>query len=171
MSTDDLMHTAIHEAGHAVVQMRLCVGDVLGSLSIIGDDLTAGRLTSETRDASAEEAETAVMVLCGGYAALLVASHSEETSEAGADGDFEQAQAMIDFWGLAPLAEWKQRAVDLLVEPRNLHAVRAIAERLVADRHIEGDVLPVLLEHADGECSDEDLERFLAFRSPASKRA
>lgn len=151
----DRHHTAVHEAGHAVLALRL--GQIVDGVSIIPDE-GAGTLGASTDDSDhqdRDDAEAYALVCLAGWAAVMAAGLPD--AEAGCDDDFEKVDNAIDRWRLAPVAEWKGRALDLMRQPVNLRAVEIVAARLERDNHIDGQTLPNVLAFADGEISAEDL--------------
>jgi hypothetical protein len=67
-----------------------------------------GNLGASTDDS--DDAETWVLVCLAGYAAVAAACLSDP--EDGCDDDFEKAGAAIGRWAMAPIADWKARAVE-----------------------------------------------------------
>jgi hypothetical protein len=55
----------------------------------------------------------------------------------------------------------KVRAVDFMRAPENIKAVRAVADVLLRLRHVDEDHASVLVELADGECTQEEYEQYL----------
>jgi hypothetical protein len=103
--------------------------------------------------------------LCSGYAAVLAAGHPENEALRGTSVDFEEAQELIGFWGLAgDLDKWKTDAVELMRRPENAAAVALVADHLLRCSHLDGDLIDVLLDLADGHMSQEEFEQFLQFR-------
>lgn len=159
--------TAIHEAGHAVAHVRL--GIASGFVSIIAnpDKGTAGTAEGEgaghvyNKDGAADM----TIAYCAGYAALVSAGYDEQTALLGADDDMEHAQDLIEFWGLdGDIADWRRRAVDLMQSPENVNAVRVLAEQLAIHKRIENSIVEILIDLADGECTEADFNRFLLLR-------
>jgi hypothetical protein len=103
-----------------------------------------------------------------GYAALAAIDHRDPAS--GADDDFAKAMEEIDLWDLGTLDMWKSKAVEIMREPRNRHAVERIAARLLRDRHIDGQLFDVLLSWADGEIDDAGLAAFEAMARDVAAR-
>jgi hypothetical protein len=157
---DDTL-TAIHEAGHVVARYRH--GLQLGSVTIEPDFMagTLGVARGEEANGSEELGAVEVLVSCAGYAALMAAGFEEAQALMGADQDFEEAQALIDFWQTEDLEVHKVRAVDFMRAPENIKAVRAVADVLLRLRHVDEDHASVLVELADGECTQEEYEQYL----------
>jgi hypothetical protein len=154
-----VLHTAIHEAGHAVAHVRL--GIMQQELSIFPKEGTLGHATAEGAQHvwSAKEAEPMVLAYLAGYAALIAAGHGEGVARAGADSDFAEAEELIKFWGLAgSLDDWRARAVELMAEQRNVRAVALIAEELT--RTLPAECAEALVDVADGGTTQEEYLRF-----------
>lgn len=151
----DRHHTATHEAGHAVMAARL--GEQVYAVTIVPDEEAGslGASTDESADWCPESAETYALICLAGCAAVAAAGLPDP--EAGGDDDFEKADAVIENWSMAPIAELKARALEIMREARNVRAVEIIAARLERDGHIDGQTFPNVLAFADGEISAEDL--------------
>lgn len=148
---------AIHEAGQAVARHRLglpALGVTIVPDLAQGEDDASGATRSDVDTDSA--AAQVLALLCGDAAERVakVGKASHAADPAGGD-DLEQAIAVIELWGLADdMGVWKAKATRLMREARNVKAVQALAECLLARDGIEADMIPWLIEHADGECSD-----------------
>lgn len=163
----DLRSTAIHEAGHGVARFRLFPNEHFEHISIEQDDESLGQtiLASDTtvisESATKEEGEKLFMAdaifACAGYAACVVAGFSEEQALSGCGADFERA------------GHRKERACELSLEmlcrDENVRAVQLIADKLLEIKTIDYDHLGVLMELADGECSEEEYREYLEFRT------
>lgn len=163
----DLKSTAIHEAGHGVARLRLFPNEHFDHISIEQDDESLGQivLASDTtvisKSATIEEGEELFMAdaifACAGYAACVVAGFSEEQALMGCDSDFERA------------GHRKERACELALEllrrDENVRAVQLIVDKLLELNIIDYDHIGVLLELADGECSEEEYREYLEFRT------
>jgi hypothetical protein len=164
MSADNT--TAIHEAGHAVAHIRL--GILQDRVTIEPKDGVLGSAMAEGAGNvwDAEAAANQAIAFCSGYAALVAAGHDQPTALAGADDDFEQTEYLISFWGLqGGIADWRNRAVELMAEPRNMAAVSLIAGHLEQEKTISGDVLDLLVDLSDGNCSQADFDRYMLLRA------
>lgn len=169
--TDDLKLTALHEAGHAVAHVRLEIQQ--GRATIVPDDQNAGAVSAEGVEHvySAEAATPMVEAYCAGYAALVAAGYSEELAAAGAGNDFANAELLIEQWNLGgDLQHWKLRAVELMGTPANRRAVELVAEHLVAHRTLDGDYLDLLVDLADGSCTEQEFARWLQIRAHCASR-
>jgi len=157
-----MRHVAIHEAGHIVAYIRLRID--CGGASIIQNDDSLGRADGEGCAYTQDDAVARVLATCAGYAALVAAGYPEGSAQEGCGSDFEGATEAIDFWQLGSLAEWKQKAIELMARPENIKAVDLIASALVEKGRLDGDHCQVLVELADGEASPEDYQQYLAAR-------
>jgi hypothetical protein len=160
----DLELTALHEAGHVVAHARL--GILQDTATIVASDGRAGASVAEGAGHvwSKEQAGPMVLAYCAGYAALIAAGHPEEVAARGCDDDFEEAAELIGFWCLGDgLDEWKARAAALMGAPENVRAVRLVAEHLMERGTLDADYLGVLVELADGECTQEEFKQWLGF--------
>lgn len=159
--------TAIHEAGHAVAHRRLGIDQ--GGLSVEPDReaQTLGRSFSAGAGHCWNVAEAGDMALayCAGYGAVRAAGYTEAEAKHGCADDFSQAKELVRFWGLESLVKIKAKAVELMRQPANVNAVKRVADELVARRTIDADLLAVLFDVADGDCSAEEFERYLLIRA------
>lgn len=152
--------TAIHEAGHTVAQVRLGIPQL--SVTIIPRGWRAGACLSECDPWSAEGALNQAIAYYCGWAACVVAGWANEEAREGCDDDFEAAHDLAMHWALPDGDAIRTRAVELMRE--NEAAVRLVAEHLVERKHLDDDIVAVLVEVADGEASSDDLERYLQLR-------
>ena len=159
------IHTAIHEAGHAVSCVRLGIDHDKASIVPEGDWLGHVQSAGVNHVWMEEEAVDQVLSYCAGYAALVAAGFDETVATQGADGDFDAARHLIEHWGLAgDLDEWKAKAVAMMQEPRNRAAVKRVADELVAAGTIDWDDISCCCDIADGECTEEDYAMSKALR-------
>lgn len=167
MDGDRERHTAIHEAGHAVAYIRLNLDH--GGAEIVPKE-EAGTLGSAAGEGlehvwDKEQAGPAVLALCAGYAALAAAGHGDDVARGGTDSDFESAEHLIDFWALSgTLEDWMARAVVLMSSPENVAAVAKVAEHLLEHKRLDGDYIAVLVELADGDCTEQEFKQYLQNR-------
>ena len=163
---ENLKKTAIHEAGHAVVALRL--DHIFGATTIIADhDLGSWGSTEfkELSDSYTEEtASEHVMILSAGYAALVADGWAKDVAANGAEDDFQRAEATINGFGLKPLSCWLQETVEFLSTEENKRAVQFVAERLLQHWELDKEFIQVLVELADGSCTEEDIENWLVSR-------
>lgn len=159
--------TAIHEAGHAVAHVRLGL-DQEGADIIRNEDAgTLGGAAGEGVNQvwNKEQAEPVVLAFCAGYAALVAAGH-EDGAHLGADDDFEQAEYLIEYWGLqGTLADYKAKSVEQMSAPDNIRAVGMVAEHLLEHKKLDGEYIRVLVDMADGEVTEQEFARYLRFRA------
>ena len=160
--------TALHEAGHAVAHVRLDIQQTGVSIKPVPEQGRLGAVNAEGIENvwDSEGAQAQVLAYCAGYAALIAVGLEEARAVEGADDDFDSAVELIESWGLDGTIEiWKQRAVSMMQEPRNLLAVRTVAERLERDGSLDDQWIDMLVDLADGEISSKEFERFVAFRA------
>ena len=158
-------HTAVHEAGHFLCGFRHHLD--ADSISIVANKEvgTAGRVTQEDGHWDRDQGAIQVQTLCAGYAALVAVGFPAAVAELGCDDDFEKAEDICAFWDLGPLAERKAEALAFMSTPENLRAVDVLARELCRRSSIDSDYAAVLIEYADGECTAQDVEQYVAFRS------
>ena len=87
---NELLLTAIHEAGHAVAHARL---ECSALVTIKPHNGMFGRCKlPEGKDhvSNAEDARVQVLCYCAGYAALIAAGYSDKSARLGADDDFRK---------------------------------------------------------------------------------
>jgi ATP-dependent Zn protease len=162
----DLRWVAIHEAGHGVARLRLFPDQYFEHISIEEQDDSLGRVilafdtTVISKSSTIEDGEDLFMsdaiCACAGYAACTVAGFSEEQALTGCESDFERA------------GHRKERACELALEllgrDENVRAVRLIADKLLELSTIDHDHIGVLIELADGECSEDEYREYLELR-------
>jgi hypothetical protein len=150
-----------------------------GSTSIESDDEagTGGRhhaveLCFEVGDADAVELERQndafrkeAVYDCAGYAALIVAGYSEAEAKRGCASDFDAAGRNA----YTTLDAAKQQAVALMRQPKNVAAVRRVADELLLRNMLDPWDVGFLIEIADGKCTEADYQRFVLLRD-ASQR-
>ena len=159
-----LWHTAIHEAGHAVALSRFDreQGDV--SIHPDPEEGSLGRAFGEGLNHiwNEEDARQIAVADAAGYAALIAHGMDEDTAMAGAWDDFENVETIVRDWlPGTTVEEWKAAAVDLMREPPNVRAVNLIATDLMNRGFIRADHLWVLIDLADGECTEEEFREYL----------
>jgi ATP-dependent Zn protease len=171
----DLQATATHEAGHAVAAVRLEIE--YGTATIVPDEKTGtlGAVSCDDRYYTHQEEDGLLIgtvsqelvekqfILCfAGYAALIAAGHSEEEALSGTGQDISDAEQLLELVPSAPLEHWKEEAVALMKRPENINAVRRVANQLIKDCRLLADMIDVLVEVADGNCTEADYERFVS---------
>lgn len=143
-----LLITAIHEAGHVVAAVR--TNTLFGYVSIVPDETTAGRAFCEGEHLDPIAAQDDVIVTLAGYAAVLAAGYSEQVAKDGADRDFEQAQAELDFYSLSgTLADWQQKTLKLMRSPENAKAVAVLAEILMIETRLDWEDCMCIVDACD----------------------
>lgn len=159
---EELRRTAIHEAGHFVARYRF--GCHLYSVSAEPDHELRwlGYCDSEdTSHWSTSVGQENVLSLCAGYAAVVASGVDPEIAALGCGSDFERAENIISLWGLPSLEEQKKTAIAMMLEPKNRKAVDVVADELIAHGTVGWEWLEVIVDHADGVCTDEDLAMIL----------
>ena len=117
---------------------------------------------------SEEQATPMVEAYCAGYAALIAAGYPEAIAAQGCGDDFENAELLIKRWNLVGgIEEWKIRAVVLMSAAGNKRAVQLVAEHLAKCQTLDGDYVSVLVDLADGECTEEEFRQYLSGRTGA----
>jgi len=152
--------TAYHEAGHAVACHRFFPG-AGGDVTIVPDAIkdTAGlHKAVKLPDDNIDNIEKQISYICAGYAACAAAGMPDETARLGCDKDFERAEAIIAKWGLVPLHEHLETAVNFMRRPENLRAVRRLANELLIRETMDGDYVDLLIRVVDQGTCDADAE-------------
>ena len=163
----ELRWAAVHEAGHGVARLRLFPDQYFEHISIEQEEDSLGRVrlsfdtTVVPKSSSDQEAEDVFLndaiCACAGYAACIVAEFSLEQALTGCESDFERA------------GHRKELACELALElmglDSNVRAVRLIADKLLELTTLDHDHIGVLIEIADGECSEEEYREYLDLRA------
>jgi len=164
---NELLLTAIHEAGHAVAHARLEVLQAL--VTIKPHNGMLGRSLAEGKDhvSNAEDARVQVLCYCAGYAALIAAGYSDKSARLGADDDFENAAELVSKWpSIGKLDEAESQAVIFMSTQENIRAVDFVAKALLEHETLDFDYLEMLIELADGNISEAEWQRFLLYIYP-----
>ena len=162
----DKLKTALHESGHAVAHIRL--GIQQDDMTIIPDGIRSGAVSSEGIDhvGDIKGAHNMVQAYCAGYASLIAHGYSNERALVGCDDDFEKAFELIEFWDLKlNLERYKALTVELMSQPMNLAAVQLLADYVLKKERVAGDVIEVLEELSDGDCTKAEFDRFMDMRT------
>lgn len=163
---EDLLRTAIHEAGHAVVAARK--GFEIGGASIVPDHErgTWGHALIKPHEDYDSESKAAehIMVLAGGYAALIALGYDHDIAVSGTGGDFEEAEEIITGWGLPSLEYWLTKTVYFISCDENRRAVGRLSDYLFKMKEIDWESIVVLLEVSDGETTEAEFETWLQIR-------
>lgn len=160
------LKTALHESGHAVAHIRL--GIQQDDMTIIPDGIAYGAVSSKgiNHVTNAEDAHDMVQAYCAGYASLIAHGYSNERALEGCDDDFEKAFDLIEFWNLKlNLERYKALTVELMSQPMNLAAVKLLADYVLKKERVAGDVIEVLVELSDGDCTKAEFDRFMDMRT------
>ena len=172
MASTDLLATARHEAGHVVAHLRLGIDQ--DQATIVSKTAPGGQWIGAVAAEGAqhvwnkEQAGPMVLAFAAGYAALVAAGYSDDAARIGADDDFEQAAHLIDFWGLVGGFEaWLMQAVEFMRRPENVAAVAMIADHLLQHETLDGECLSVLVDVADGNCTEAEFAQYLRLRDRA----
>ncbi len=164
---EDLHHTAIHEAGHAVASIRLFPnghGDTL-TIQLDPDAGTTGHFRAEDVSFAEisvpeEEAETRFLnhavYCCAGYGAVLAATQDIRSAETGCEPDFEESGRFLD--------EGKAKAAELMSRPENVQAVKYLADELLSFGALDWEQVVVAVSVPDGEATEQEYRDFLSIR-------
>lgn len=136
-------------------------------MTIIPDGIAYGAVSSEgiNHVMDAEGAHDMVQAYCAGYASLVAHGYSNELLLVGCDDDFEKAFELIESWGLKlNLEQYKALTVELMSQPMNLAAVKLLADYVLTRERVAGDVIGVLVELSDGDCTKDEFDRFMVMR-------
>jgi hypothetical protein len=164
---NDLRWVAVHEAGHGVARLRLFPDQYFDDISIAPEEDSLGRIslsfdTTIVPDTCGEEEGEDVFLrdaisACAGYAACIAAGYSEEQALTGCESDFERA------------GHRKERACELALElmanGANVLAVTLIADKLLELTTVDHDHIIILMQLADGECSEAEYREYLDMRA------
>lgn len=166
--------TAHHEAGHAVAHIRLGIEQLSATIApkAVPGGRRLGAVIAEGVQQVWNKEQAAPMVIAfgAGYAALVAAGHGDHEARDGADDDFDQAQYLIDFWGLPDTLDASlAQAVELMRRPENVAAVALVAEHLLKHKMLDADYLAVLVDLADGNTTEAEFARYLQLRSFAAR--
>ena len=157
----NLSHIAIHEAGHAVAHYRLRLE--LGYVSIVAQGKNAGAVTGAGvyHVHNRMDAKKQVIAYLAGYAALVARGYDEETALQGTGSDMECVSELFELWNLNDLDKWKSLAVKMMSRPKNIAAIDRLARELETRQKFDSDMAMVFIEVADGDSTEDELERYL----------
>lgn len=155
--------TALHEAGHALVFVRLFPEQHGFEVTIRPDIEARSQGHCSTLDVSTvsiatpvNEAERAfrdyAIFCCAGYAALIAQGYGQQDAELGCESDFEEAGRYLD--------HGKREAVKLLSQPENIEAAKLLAQELLENEMLRWDEVEVIVSVADGETTQAEYEEF-----------
>jgi uncharacterized protein (DUF1697 family) len=100
-----------------------------------------------------------------GYAALVAAGYPEGESMMSAGGDIRDIDELrAAKWTFPDLPALMDKAVELMRRPENVKAVALLASELEKRERIDDGLPEVFIEFSDGDCTEEEVERFLARR-------
>lgn len=163
----DLRWVAVHEAGHGLARLRLFPDQYFEHISIEQEEDSLGRVrlsfdtTVVPRSSSDQEAEDVFLsdaiCACAGYAACIISGFSQEQALTGCESDFERAGHRKE--------RASELALELLGSDENVRALRLIADKLIELTTIDHDHIGVLIELADGDCSEEEYHEYLELRA------
>lgn len=164
--------TAYHEAGHAVADVRGGLG--CGGVTIAADAKArslggAGHMNDWTTSPAPKTqeaiAQASLISLYAGFAAeLRFDPKGHQAAQLGATGDFEKArELLVLLYGEEQAdqqqAEWIERAKSLVADPRNWRAIEMLARELLDCGQLDGDLVDVLVDFADGEITSAQWEK------------
>ena len=168
MNQVNIEHVAIHEAGHAVAQVRLEILQGRATIKPTTDLLGSVVAEGENHVYSKNDAISQVLALYAGYAALVANGHNEDAARDGAGDDFDKANHLIESWELGNRDDWLLKAINMMKEPKNIKAVKRIANELLDQETVDGDTLDILVDVADGGITEEEYERIKWWRVKSS---
>jgi hypothetical protein len=116
MDDSDRRDTAIHEAGHAVMSLRL--GVIVGVVTLKPwDETLAGMVSSETDyQLTPRDARLHAAVNLAGWAAL--AALGSPNADAGCEDDFEETRKALTTWHLGNVERWSKGAAHDATAPQ-----------------------------------------------------
>lgn len=153
---DWLVHSAFHEAGHAVAASRL--GLDCCDVTVKPGDGFGGRVSWDNCSSSAGPAERA-LIACSGYAALVVQGAPEEVAILGCEADFASAERLIEIAATGGnVSDYKLQAVRWMTDTVNRQAMERVAEYLLSHETMPGDLVDLAVEVAVGTCSLAEFE-------------
>lgn len=155
---------AIHEAGHAVIGYRHGLSIAMTSIKPNPD--SAGRVSGSGGAYNEDEAASHILTALAGFAAMVAFGLASDEARIGASSDYEGAAELLAFWFAGDnLADWERRALAEVEADRK--AIKAVADALLAHETLSDFHLAVLIEHADGDMTDEEAARALRMETPA----
>ena len=162
MSDSHRRETAIHEAGHAVMALRLEV--TLGVVTLKPKDKALAGMVSSEADwrMSAPDARVSVAVKLAGWAAL--AALGSPNAELGCESDFQTTRQALAAWKLGDIERWRAKVLRVMRRPRNVRAVAALADSLLAGGQLDDEQADFVVMLSDGEITKAQFERRQAHR-------
>lgn len=155
-TSDPRRSVAFHEAAHAVATIRN--GDVCGGVTIVPRNEVLGEARAEDWFDRDDDSRGAVLVgLLAGYAAELALGREEAPARARACSDFEKAHEIMRALGQIDEAAWVEKARGFVAE--NWAAIELVAIDLLKYGAVDGQLLEVIVDVADGETTPDELER------------
>lgn len=87
--------------------------------------------------------------MCSGYAACVAAGIEDTTAMAGCEKDFNVAKESIEEFKLSPLEDHLRQAVELMRQPKNLRAVKRLADELLEWKTLDGESVEKIIKAVD----------------------
>ena len=138
MDREVLQPSAIHEAGHAVAFfLQFGLGELhrIGDLEIGIDE--SAFCVGDMVEPDLEQKEKTAIMLCAGYAALIVAGYQEEEALQGTVCDFEMARMQSK----TSIDSLKGAAVELLSRKEAGPLIKALSQRLIGETTVPANEL------------------------------
>lgn len=153
--------TAIHEAGHALMSVRLG-NEYFAKVSIIPNK--SKNMAGYFRGLERPDDFTCIMILVGGFSALKSFGFKDLDSSQGSESDFEEAEEIIVLRNLKPLEHWQTIVTETLSLPENQKALITLASALEEFKEIGPEYALELLRFSDGFGEESELEFFKTSR-------
>jgi hypothetical protein len=171
---DTLRITAFHEAAHAVAQTRLgftCLQVMIDRRGLAGiashydDDMAFATLGADGVYTIPEQASRDMLTtLYAGYCSAIEAGDDEAAARIAAEDDFADADERREKINVSE-EEGIAAAVALVREPKNWHAIEAVAAELMIHEQLDCDEISILIDIADGETEPEGLAQYRALKA------
>jgi hypothetical protein len=136
--------TAVHEAGHYLMLelVRHKPPGLVPRITIVAGDGYMGRVYMGGWGVLAlygpRQGVDAMLISCGGYAALRALGMPKKRALEGTTSDFEDAEKVRALWNLPSLDYCQKKAVKMMSSDANRQAIRALALALLEHREIDG---------------------------------
>jgi hypothetical protein len=159
LAHDDPLHTAYHEASHAVMDIRLgnepdilvVEGAAAGSYDGGGsEDHVEFDVLLEALERDPHlvvDARKRVLTKLAGWAGAKAAGFGRPAHDCRVD--FNEAGMLLRAWKLGSLKRWKRRALAIMRRPENKRAVAELAVPLHAKGQLRGDEILRIVKLTD----------------------
>jgi hypothetical protein len=146
----DLTTSSYHEAGHALMAVRLRLPMSYVTVDPPFPGAGGGADVDVDHKRSPEDAEKMALVCLGGWAGVFEMTGDEDKAAEGCGLDFRLAQEALNHWGLrAEYEPTQDRARALMKEPKNRRALERLAQRLRDDKRLSGEEARRVVEESD----------------------